>query len=134
MWLFLWLIFFFKQKTAYEMRISDWSSDVCSSDLRRSKQERSKCCRRPLPHRRGLFLRFSRGLKIRGASLAPAARGDHGTVGQERPSQPSRFASPAPAFRQTWPGSCVRSPYQTVARGASHSTQPTGLSPERNED
>src|SRR3546814_3599177 len=28
-------LFFFKQKTAYEMRISDWSSDVCSSDLRR---------------------------------------------------------------------------------------------------
>src|SRR3546814_1561931 len=28
------LFFFFKQKTAYEMRISDWSSDVCSSDLR----------------------------------------------------------------------------------------------------
>src|SRR3546814_1165847 len=27
--------FFFKQKTAYEMRISDWSSDVCSSDHRR---------------------------------------------------------------------------------------------------
>src|SRR3546814_1434787 len=29
-WIF---VFFFKQKTAYEMRISDWSSDVCSSDL-----------------------------------------------------------------------------------------------------
>src|SRR3546814_3064687 len=29
------LFFFFKQKTAYEMRISDWSSDVCSSDLDR---------------------------------------------------------------------------------------------------
>src|SRR3546814_16587548 len=29
------LFFFFKQKTAYEMRISDWSSDVCSSDLQR---------------------------------------------------------------------------------------------------
>src|SRR3546814_16478412 len=28
------MFFFFKQKTAYEMRISDWSSDVCSSDLR----------------------------------------------------------------------------------------------------
>src|SRR3546814_952763 len=27
------LVFFFKQKTAYEVRISDWSSDVCSSDL-----------------------------------------------------------------------------------------------------
>src|SRR3546814_3360620 len=28
------LFFFFKQKTAYDLRISDWSSDVCSSDLR----------------------------------------------------------------------------------------------------
>src|SRR3546814_4467552 len=31
----VYLLFFFKQKTAYEMRISDWSSDVCSSDLGR---------------------------------------------------------------------------------------------------
>src|SRR3546814_6337958 len=31
--LFMICVFFFKQKTAYEMRISDWSSDVCSSDL-----------------------------------------------------------------------------------------------------
>src|SRR3546814_3914325 len=30
----MFLFFFFKQKTAYEMRISDWTSDVCSSDLR----------------------------------------------------------------------------------------------------
>src|SRR3546814_6904760 len=29
----MYLFFFFKQKTAYDMRISDWSSDVCSSDL-----------------------------------------------------------------------------------------------------
>src|SRR3546814_12845189 len=34
-------VFFFKQKTAYEMRISDWSSDVCSSDL-------AECCH-PIP-------------------------------------------------------------------------------------
>src|SRR3546814_19231543 len=33
--LFIVYFFFFKQKTAYEMRISDWSSDVCSSDLLR---------------------------------------------------------------------------------------------------
>src|SRR3546814_2871846 len=32
--MFLYFVFFFKQKTSYEMRISDWSSDVCSSDLR----------------------------------------------------------------------------------------------------
>src|SRR3546814_19520160 len=31
--MFCFFFFFFKQKTAYEMRISDWSSDVCSSDL-----------------------------------------------------------------------------------------------------
>src|SRR3546814_11385753 len=37
--------FFFKQKTAYEMRISDWSSDVCSSDLRACRQ--SEDARRP---------------------------------------------------------------------------------------
>src|SRR3546814_16100678 len=38
------LFFFFKQKTAYEMRISDWSSDVCSSDLAEYQR----------PHRRKL--------------------------------------------------------------------------------
>src|SRR3546814_4061354 len=31
--MYFFVVFFFKQKTAYEMRISDWSSDVCSSDL-----------------------------------------------------------------------------------------------------
>src|SRR3546814_8044174 len=39
------MMFFFKQKTAYEMRISDWSSDVCSSDLDLfglSQEERSQ--------------------------------------------------------------------------------------------
>src|SRR3546814_8619163 len=36
------LFFFFKQKTAYEMRISDWSSDVCSSDLDRHDRRRAR--------------------------------------------------------------------------------------------
>src|SRR3546814_10499885 len=36
------LFFFFKQKTAYEMRISDWSSDVCSSDLLHRLQFRQR--------------------------------------------------------------------------------------------
>src|SRR3546814_6706406 len=38
----LYLFFFFKQKTAYEMRISDWSSDVCSSDLPRRARRLSR--------------------------------------------------------------------------------------------
>src|SRR3546814_8105956 len=44
------MFFFFKQKTAYEMRISDWSSDVCSSDLpaRQGPGGDGKCPR--LPH------------------------------------------------------------------------------------
>src|SRR3546814_20198101 len=40
--------FFFKQKTAYEMRISDWSSDVCSSDLTSNWRALSCGCRRPV--------------------------------------------------------------------------------------
>src|SRR3546814_3087835 len=44
----LFVFFFFKQKTAYEMRISDWSSDVCSSDLKgdgRARFRKAVVCR-----------------------------------------------------------------------------------------
>src|SRR3546814_4874602 len=47
-------MFCLKQKTAYEMRIGDWSSDVCSSDLRRRQQEYAilvdaqRCVRAPV--------------------------------------------------------------------------------------
>src|SRR3546814_7908082 len=48
---YVFFFFFFKQKTAYEMRISDWSSDVCSSDLwrayHRSRPDRPDALRRP---------------------------------------------------------------------------------------
>src|SRR3546814_6134266 len=46
--MFVRIFFFFKQKTAYEMRISDWSSDVCSSDLPKIAIGRSRTGR-PLP-------------------------------------------------------------------------------------
>src|SRR3546814_8156236 len=39
------IVFFFKQKTAYEMRISDWSSDVCSSDLDKNGDIPAGFCR-----------------------------------------------------------------------------------------
>src|SRR3546814_9686632 len=56
MWFFCsLLLFFFKQKTAYEMRISDWSSDVCSSDLGlQTFLPRSGRAFSPLPIRRPL--------------------------------------------------------------------------------
>src|SRR3546814_2879863 len=44
-------VFFFKQKTAYEMRISDWSSDVCSSDLRRRRHQTFNAFRCGLQHK-----------------------------------------------------------------------------------
>src|SRR3546814_9004090 len=45
--------FFFKQKTAYEMRISDWSSDVCSSDLLERRHAASHCWDTRRTHRHG---------------------------------------------------------------------------------
>src|SRR3546814_5003379 len=45
----LFVIFFFKQKTAYEMRISDWSSDVCSSDLAYAERAYYALARAVLP-------------------------------------------------------------------------------------
>src|SRR3546814_4684000 len=64
------MFFFFKQKTAYEMRISDWSSDVCSSDLqllhhaadRRGRQMEPRQLRdRPRTHRADDRFSESRG-------------------------------------------------------------------------
>src|SRR3546814_6264696 len=50
------VFFFFKQKTAYEMRISDWSSDVCSSDLeprhRKVSDRRRRLVSRPVSWQR----------------------------------------------------------------------------------
>src|SRR3546814_1293076 len=62
------LFFFFKQKTAYEMRISDWSSDVCSSDLRyrlvrivaARRPALRRQVRRPAQRRRGYRHRLHR--------------------------------------------------------------------------
>src|SRR3546814_3155846 len=49
MLMFIMLFFFFKQKTAYEMRISDWSSDVCSSDLARFDPKQTQRPLEPCP-------------------------------------------------------------------------------------
>src|SRR3546814_7513623 len=55
------LFFFFKQKTAYEMRISDWSSDVCSSDLERF-----------MASPRNLYEQFGQRVPVDLATLRPA--------------------------------------------------------------
>src|SRR3546814_2678136 len=56
----LYFFFFFKQKTAYEMRISDWSSDVCSSDLAAALARRfGKRIDIVEPYARGLPMEFA---------------------------------------------------------------------------
>src|SRR3546814_1815941 len=75
--------FFFKQKTAYEMRISDWSSDVCSSDLASSDAWRGPV--QPAPHsgERGLN-RGARGLSAGGSgSRWRESRSEERRVGKE---------------------------------------------------
>src|SRR3546814_4236675 len=77
----LYSFFFFKQKTAYEMRISDWSSDVCSSDLRR-----------PAYHFHDLRALDAKKLVIFGAQLREAFRSDviGVRVAHDEPSLPVR--------------------------------------------
>src|SRR3546814_20958844 len=58
-------IFFFKQKTAYEMRISDWSSDVCSSDLEREDSD-------PHRHQGHLHPHRLQGVRVESAGFAPS--------------------------------------------------------------
>src|SRR3546814_2026146 len=59
-------MFFFKQKTAYEMRISDWSSDVCSSDLRL----RRRLSQEHLARRVGLSVRWLREIESGNPAVA----------------------------------------------------------------
>src|SRR3546814_6968166 len=80
-WMYIVIFFFFKQKTAYEMRISDWSSDVGSSDLSKPKA-RPTTSRAIATRRRG----FASGAARR--STPPTSkRSVHGSTG------------PTPAFR-----------------------------------
>src|SRR3546814_2410022 len=74
--------FFFKQKTAYEMRISDWSSDVCSSDVGSSDLQ---------VHRRGC-----QGDRLQG-SQHPAPEPDRERQDRPEPHHRHQVALPAPA-------------------------------------
>src|SRR3546814_4512506 len=59
------IVFFFKQKTAYEMRIIDWSSDVCSSDLKDKSL--------PLPGKGEGFIFLVAGISLVAVMLGVAA-------------------------------------------------------------
>src|SRR3546814_2551127 len=86
---FLCLFFFFKQKTAYEMRISDWSSDVCSSDLDAALQllgAVGNILQLPATHRRlgGGAVIASLGERILGRTTLEDVANADGTRSEER--------------------------------------------------
>src|SRR3546814_7416084 len=56
------VFFFFKQKTAYDMRISDWSSDVCSSDLAESRGEMGSAAFKSVMNFKSLGVQFNTDL------------------------------------------------------------------------
>src|SRR3546814_3404903 len=70
-------VFFFEHKTAYEMRISDWSSDVCSSDLVLSRMEREQLQRPTYPIRLHRQDDGSLVVLLRSSRLQPAQKFAH---------------------------------------------------------
>src|SRR3546814_3555225 len=83
--------FFFKQKTAYEMRISDWSSDVCSSDLTRTGRDGGGW-----PGRRSGALRWRSCSTRPGSSRSPPATSR--TAGRSVSRTTSASARPSSAW------------------------------------
>src|SRR3546814_16493075 len=79
--------FFFKQKTAYEMRISDWSSDVCSSDLLRAPGSRADHRLAAQPRRAWSFwgLPGAAGRSRPHLPAAPGARAPHRLRREDQP-------------------------------------------------
>src|SRR3546814_9818792 len=97
--------FFFKQKTAYEMRISDWSSDVCSSDLMPKRATEIAIQFRAVPHQlfsaeareglepntlviriqpeEGISLKFGAKVPVQGIRIRSVARSEERRVGKE---------------------------------------------------
>src|SRR3546814_10280611 len=92
------MIFFFKQKTAYEMRISDWSSDVCSSDLPFYPERQAEIAQR----------RIARVMKVTAASngAAKATQKLMIVIGEVKEIAPSRYGHKVVFKHQIGRASC----------------------------
>src|SRR3546814_12896593 len=132
---FCFYFFFFKQKTAYEMRISDWSSDVCSSDLSdRQAGEGARPRRQRLPDEAGRPERAAgagpdpdpaaavSGAAARELRAEPVAGADRQP---DRPVQPA-LPEQSPAAAD---GGHQPPPKAVVAAGPGHPPLPAGQRP-----
>src|SRR3546814_8224347 len=99
-------MFFFKQKTAYEMRISDWSSDVCSSDLNRNRAQRIGFGAGRLSHTasirpalvEGPLFSCDRRSRVKNGASTSSVRTRTGTERSARPAYFFRLKSTATTF------------------------------------
>src|SRR3546814_10786174 len=97
--------FFCKQKTAYEMRISDLSSDVCSSDLRICQQYRRVIIEQvPYPEPCQGFLMWHFNARNRSISLLTESPAQCGDVHILYPRFPEELLSPCRKIERVWPG------------------------------
>src|SRR3546814_4812936 len=115
------MFFFFKQKTAYEMRISDWSSDVCSSDLRRQRPTRNSRASRT---DRGFQTHARRPWRGRAAPLRHS-RNDRDTTARPPPSGPRASAPGRRTRRRPTPGAPVH--HRPAPRSEEHTSELTSL-------
>src|SRR3546814_18522590 len=102
------VVFVFKQKTAYEMRISDWSSDVCSSDLKGRERRRIAAGRSAEAAAYTEHVRTSRAAPARSAersSFSGLPKGPARAPRAPAPAYPAASArTPCPAGRcADWP-------------------------------
>src|SRR3546814_10052124 len=97
---FLCFVFFFKQKTAYEMRISDWSSDVCSSDLISEQHGQAEGARRRARADRSR-VRQGLGDEI-GLEGSHAGGGDLDRIARPRHCPRRRRLAARPRHRNLW--------------------------------
>src|SRR3546814_2732652 len=104
--------FFFKQKTAYEMRISDWSSDVCSSDLEGDAAARLG----DIVQRPGEAFRRRRDLNARLAVGTVVDDDDNGLDRAALLQRRQAVQQPAEPFRPAIGGGAKRYTHDTASR------------------
>src|SRR3546814_10223164 len=102
------IFFFFKQKTAYEMRISDWSSDVCSSDLPNSPRGRKP--RAFLLQQERLALLLRSGRRWRAAPDEGASAASCSALLHEQPESKASLR-------------CARAPSSALRRSEEHTSE-----------
>src|SRR3546814_3869856 len=122
---------FFKQKTAYEMRISDWSSDVCSSDLSNAslaitqRASAASCAATILPRRcdNSLIVRFLYSLAALCGSNIARSMADRTSSYFARSASASETTFLIFAAASRAEAVALRSSFQTI--GAAHDGHPT---------